>query len=44
MHIMRKDGLKSSQPVYVAGLEHHDDLLKAFDIITYYKVSRVRTT
>ncbi|CAH1779550.1 unnamed protein product [Owenia fusiformis] len=35
--IMGKDGTGASQPIFVEGIEHHDDLLKAFDTITYNK-------
>ena len=35
---MNFDGNAKSQPVFVENLEHHDDLMKAFDRITYYKV------
>ncbi len=37
---MVNDGEANSQPVFVNGIEHHDELGRAFYTITYQKVSK----
>ncbi len=38
--VMHYDGYRTSQPLFLEGIEHHDELYKAFSFISYIKVSK----